>query len=73
MHYGTSEQPFGRMATFRMIGKGFEITLYNPEKPTTYYLSLYETSPGKARLPEAQAKYAEFGRELMKPSEKCAK
>jgi hypothetical protein len=46
-HYGTSEQPYGTLSTFRLIGRGFEITLYNPEKPNSYILSLYENPPGK--------------------------
>ena len=41
-YYGTSEQPYGTLATFRLIGRGFEITLYNPESPARFYLSLYD-------------------------------
>ncbi len=41
-HYGTSEQSFGTMATFRLIGDEFELLLLNPQKPFTYDLSAYD-------------------------------
>ena len=68
MHYGTSQRA---KSTFRLIGKGFEITLYNPEGPTTYVLSLYETPPGKGAEARGKAAYRELQQALMTPSETC--
>ena len=47
-HYGTSDQPYGTLATFRLIGDGFELLLFNPEKPKTFVLDVYDMSKGEA-------------------------
>ena len=70
-HYGTSVQPYGTLATFRLIGDSFEIVLYNPEKASTYILDLYDMSKGDARE-RAEKAYAIFAHSLSKePSEDC--
>jgi hypothetical protein len=43
MKYGTSSQPFGTMNTFRLIGGGYEIRMFNPERPGKYDIRLYTT------------------------------
>jgi hypothetical protein len=71
-HYGTSAQPYGTLATFRLIGNDFEIVLYNPESPTIYVLDVYDMSKGQARERAEQA-YTTFAQSLSrKPAEECA-
>ena len=73
-HYGTSEQPFGRMATFRLIGDDYEITLVNAEKPFAYDLHVYDVSPDKTAHRRAQDAYSTFREALLgRPSSKCSR
>lgn len=66
-HYGTSEQPFGTMATFRLIGDGFELIAYNPERAHTYVVQAYDmSSNGEANTPARHA-FAAFRTALVGP------
>lgn len=50
-HYGSSDQPYGVMMTFRLIGKGYEIVIYNPDSKSNYYIRAY-MDDGKNNLRE---------------------
>lgn len=69
-HYGTFEPS---KATFRLIGDGFELVVYNPERAHAYVLQAYDMSPdGKARAP-AQHAFQAFRTALLEPvSSACA-
>lgn len=71
-HYGTSQQSFGTMATFRLIGEKFEITLVNDQKPFEYDLRAYDMSDdGSARNRTAEA-FSAFKTALTEPpNEEC--
>ena len=71
-HYGTSQQSFGAMATFRLIGEKFEITLVNDQKPFEYDLRAYDVSDdGSARNRTAEA-FSAFKTALIEPpNEEC--
>ena len=72
-HYGTSDQSFGKMATFRLIGDGYEITLVNAEKPFEYDLRVYDASSETADNRPVLA-YSRFKRALLEPpSGECAR
>ena len=69
-HYGTFEPS---KATFRLIGDGFELIAYNPERAHTYVLQAYDmSSDGKGRAPALRA-FAAFRTALLEPvSSACA-
>jgi hypothetical protein len=69
-HYGTFEPS---KVTFRLIGDGFELVAYNPERAHTYLLQAYDMSPdGKGRAPAEHA-FAAFRTALLEPvSPACA-
>ena len=69
-HYGTFEPA---KATFRLIGKDFELVAYNPEGPSHSVVGAYDmSSDGSGRAPARRA-LAEFLTALQRPiSPSCA-
>jgi hypothetical protein len=73
-HYGTSQQSFGIMATFRLIGDRFEITLVNDQRPFEYDLRAYDMSDDGVARSRAKRAFAAFKTALMEqPKEECRK
>ena len=66
-HYGTSEQTYGTMATFRLIGEGFEVVAYNPERAHTYVLQAYDMSSKGDESVRAQRAFAAFRTAFLAP------
>ena len=72
-HYGTFEQPFGTTATFRLIGDGYELVAYNPERADTYVLQAYDMSSEDGGNARARRAFGTFRTALLKPiSPVCA-
>jgi len=67
-HYGTSQQPFGTMATFRLIGEKFEITLVNNQKAFEYDLRAYEMSDDGSARSRAVDAFSAFKSALTAPT-----
>ena len=65
-HYGTSQQSFGTMATFRLIGDGIEITLVNDQRQSEYDLRAYDEGASQSQTEKA---FAAFKAALMKQPE----
>lgn len=73
-HYGTSEQPFGTMATFRLVGDDFELLLLNPEKPFTYDFGAYDLSDQGQVQGRAVTAYSKFRTAVLEqPAGRCRK
>lgn len=70
-HYGTSSQPYGTLATFRLIGSDFEIILYNPENETKFYLSLYSSRRDNKLGNQARMTFQELEHALRDASPGC--
>jgi predicted ATP-dependent Lon-type protease len=70
-HYGTSDQPFGKIATFRLIGDQYEIILYNPERRTDYFLSLYSDSQDERIRAAAKRTFVRMKSTLSQPDKRC--
>jgi len=70
-HYGTSDQPYGKLSTYRLIGSGFEIVLYNPEAPHTYYLSVYQMRPQPEVAARAKLAFHRIEHELLAQPTSC--
>jgi len=66
-HYGTSEQSYGSLATFRLIGDGIELTLVNPERAHTFDLRAYDKTSGGTRAVPARRAFAAFRTALRGP------
>jgi len=49
-HYGTYPSQEGTHLTFRLIGVGHELELFNPEGGTSYHLRLYLAKDGSEKL-----------------------
>jgi hypothetical protein len=71
-HYGTSEEPYGTMATFRLIGDRIELILLNDEKRFTYELGAYDLSDNGEAKSRAKKAFAAFRTALLeRPEDEC--
>ncbi len=70
-HFGTSDQSFGSMNTFRLIGDGYEITMVNPESATKYELRAYNKSGDAAVDVIARSQFEKFKQQLLIPRHEC--
>jgi hypothetical protein len=64
-HYGTHQADFGTQATFRLIGDGFEIVLFNVLDETDYTLRVYDTPPGRGAQARARNTYRRLAAALI--------
>ena len=57
-HYGTHAADYGKQTTFRLIGRGFELELFNSMSQGDYTLRVYKTDGGDTRV--AARAFADF-------------
>lgn len=59
-HYGTHIADFGTQVTFRLVGEGFEIEMFNSMDESDYTLRVYETPPNQGASDRARNAYSRF-------------
>ncbi len=59
-HYGSHLAEFGTQVTFRLIGKGFEIELFNTTADPDYTLRVYQMQSNAATKELASRAYMRF-------------
>lgn len=59
-HYGTSRVSYGTQMTFRLIGNGIEIELFNYGKQSTFTLRSYDTSKDHSNAISALKAFKDF-------------
>ena len=63
-HYGTHPTDYGRQATFRLIGRNYEIELFNSMSESDYTLRVYKAQSEAATDREAEEAFNRF-REML--------
>lgn len=61
-HYGTHTTDYGTQTTFRLIGRGFELELFNSMSQDDYTLRVYQADGGDERT--AVSAFARFKDEI---------
>ncbi|MFN3669890.1 MAG: hypothetical protein ACK4VY_11310 [Brevundimonas sp.] len=72
-HYGTHAVDYGTQITFRLIGDGFEIVLFNSESQDDFALRVYGTGPGEDDKERAISEFTHLATTIMSdPTLACA-
>jgi hypothetical protein len=64
-HHGTHVADFGTQVTFRLVGEGFEIEMFNSMDESDYTLRVYETPPNHGASGRARNTYSRFKASLL--------
>ena len=72
-HYGTHATDYGIQTTFRLIGDGYELELFNSMSQSDYTLRVYRTQSGRISDQEAELRFDKFRTALVEATHNSCK